>query len=62
MIFDFTDHEYRTDCIDGCGSLTDWLSSGNVANQVKNNHENSINHRCVVKQRMKPNEFLVEHN
>jgi len=62
MIFDFTNRECRTECIDGCGSLTDWMSSGMVANQVRNNHENSINHRCVVKQRMKPDEFWVEPN
>lgn len=53
MIFDFTDREYRTDCIDGCGSLTDWMVSGRVADQVSKNHENSINHRCVVKEKMK---------
>ncbi len=53
MIFDFTDREYRTDCIDGCGSLTDWLVSGIVAQQVSNNHENSTSHRCVVKEKMK---------
>lgn len=59
MIFDFTDREYRTDCIDGCGSLTDWLTSGMVANQVSKNHENSISHRCRIKERMKrEDEFL----
>jgi hypothetical protein len=53
MIFDFTDHKYRTDCIDGCGSLTGWMASGRVANQVSTNHENSVSHRCIVKKRTK---------
>lgn len=61
MIFDFTDRKYRTDCVDGCGSLTGWMVSGMIANQVCKNHENSIHHRCVVKERMKQeNEFLLK--
>lgn len=60
MIFDFTDREYRTDCIDGCGSLTDWLESGNVAIQVSKNHENSTSHRCVIKEKMKAVDKSVE--
>ena len=61
MIFDFTDREYRTDCVDGCGFLTDWLTSGMVAEQVSRNHENSMSHRCAIEERLKrEDEFLLE--
>jgi hypothetical protein len=61
MKFDYTDREYRTDCVDGCGSLTDWMESRMVADQVSKNHENSLSHRCAVKERMKQeDDFSVE--
>lgn len=53
MKFDYTDREYRTDCVDGCGSLTIWMVSRMVAEQVSNNHANSLSHRCTIKERMK---------
>ncbi len=59
MIFDFTDREYRTECVDGCGPLTGWLVSGMVADQVSKNHENSLNHRCAVKKRLKGKDELL---
>lgn len=53
MQFEYTDQEYRTDCIDGCGVLTDWLQSRMVADQAGNNHETEQHHRWTVRQRMK---------
>jgi|OpeIllAssembly_1097287.scaffolds.fasta_scaffold979483_2 hypothetical protein len=51
--FDYTDHEYRTECLDGCEAVTGWLYSRMIANQVGKNHENSLAHRWTVQQRMK---------
>jgi hypothetical protein len=37
------------------------MESRMVADQVSKNHENSISHRCVVKERMKQeDEFFAE--
>jgi hypothetical protein len=53
MYFDYTDHEYRTECLDGCGSLTIWMQSRVVADQAGKNHENAECHRWTLSQRMK---------
>lgn len=52
-MLDYSDHEYRTECLDGCGALTAWLQSRMVADQAGNNHENAQSHRWTVKERMK---------
>ena len=53
MKFEYTDQEYRTECLDGCGALTVWLQSSMVADQAGNNHENSEHHRTYIEQRMR---------
>ncbi len=53
MKFDYTDQEYRTECLNGCGLLTVWMQSRMVAIQAGNNHENSQHHSWNVEQRMK---------
>jgi hypothetical protein len=53
MQFEYTDHEYRTECLDGCGAVTVWMQSRMVANQAGKNHETALRHRWTVSQRMK---------
>lgn len=56
MQFDYTDHEYRTECLDGCGVVTVWMQSVMVADQAGRNHEAAHFHRWTVNQRMKHQE------
>lgn len=53
MPFDYSDYEYRVICADGCGNLTEWMESREVADQVGKNHEHSTRHRWQVRERMK---------
>ncbi|MHB1399567.1 MAG: hypothetical protein ACYDAI_15695 [Trichloromonadaceae bacterium] len=61
MKFEYTDQQYRTECLDGCGVLTTWMQSSMVADQAGKNHEHSQDHRWNVEQRMKQqdNAFVI---
>ena len=58
MEFDYTDYESLTVCTEGCGEITDWRQSRIVADQAVKNHEKEKGHKCLVRERMKPEENL----
>ncbi len=51
---DFTQYEYLPECTDGCGAITGWLYSKEMANDAGRNHENEKGHKWLVRERMKP--------
>lgn len=53
MSFDYTDHEYLPQCTDGCGAVTSWLPSREMAEQVAKNHAKGKGHNLVVRERLK---------
>ncbi|WP_243372190.1 hypothetical protein [Geotalea sp. SG265] len=53
MDFDYTDHEYLSHCTDGCGAITGWLQSREVAREAGKNHERNKGHNWMVRERMK---------
>jgi hypothetical protein len=56
MQFEYSDHEYRTECLDGCGALTAWVQSRMAADQAGINHETAQCHGWAVCERMKQKE------
>jgi hypothetical protein len=53
MDFDYTEYEYLPECSDGCGAITDWMSSNDAAHEVALSHEKQTGHHWQVQQRMK---------
>ena len=53
MDFDYTQYEYLPECTDGCGALTNWLYSKEMANDAGRNHQKDKGHGYHVRERMK---------
>ncbi len=53
MDFDYTNYEYLPHCTDGCGAITGWLHSKEIAKEAGMNHEKSNGHHWMVRERMK---------
>lgn len=53
MDFDYTAYEYLPECTDGCGAVTKWLYSKEVAREVAENHAHQTGHCCKILERMR---------
>lgn len=53
MDFDYTAYEYLPECKAGCGAITDWINSREMAREVANNHTHQTGHDCQVLERMR---------
>lgn len=53
MDFDYTAYEYLPECTDGCGAITDWLSSKETAREAGENHGRERGHSWHVIERMR---------
>lgn len=53
MDFDYTQYVYLPECTDGCGAITDWMHSGEIAREVGKNHGRMYGHGWQVRSRMK---------
>ncbi|MBJ6748762.1 hypothetical protein [Geomonas anaerohicana] len=53
MDFDYTKYIYLPDCKDGCGAITDWLSSRKMAREAGENHHKSTGHDWVLIEKMR---------
>jgi len=53
MDFDYTAYEYLPECTDGCGAITDWLNSKEMAREAGDNHSKKTGHSCKVLERMR---------
>lgn len=53
MDFDYTKYQYLPECKDGCGAITDWLSSREVAREAGENHGRQTGHQWIVLEKMR---------
>lgn len=53
MEHDYTAYEYLPECKAGCGSITNWLASKEMAKEVAENHEHKTGHGWKILERMK---------
>lgn len=53
MDFDYTAYEYLPECTDGCGAITGWLVSKQVAREAGENHARETGHNWKVLEKMK---------
>jgi hypothetical protein len=53
MDFDYTAYEYLPQCKKGCGKITDWLNSKEVAKEAAANHEHQTGHESKILERMR---------
>lgn len=53
MDFDYTAYQYLPECKDGCGAITDWLPSKEMAREVAENHAKVTGHSWKVLERMR---------
>ena len=53
MKFDYTGYEYLPECSDGCGAISEWLTSFDVAREVAHNHGRQTGHNWLVQERVK---------
>jgi hypothetical protein len=53
MDFDYTEYEYLPECKDGCGAITDWLNSREMAREVGENHGRQTGHEWIVLEKMR---------
>jgi len=53
MEHDYTAYDYLPECKDGCGKITDWLNSKEMAMEVGENHAKKTGHRWKVVEKMR---------
>jgi hypothetical protein len=53
MEHDYTAYEYLPECKDGCGRITEWIYSKDVANEAGENHTHKTGHKYKILERMK---------
>ncbi|WP_198419383.1 hypothetical protein [Geomonas terrae] len=53
MDFDYTKYRYLPECKDGCGAITDWLESREMAREAGENHSKSKGHDWVLREKMR---------
>lgn len=53
MDFDYTAYQYLPECTQGCGAITDWLSSKEAAREAGENHARQTGHTCKVLEKMR---------
>jgi len=51
---DYSAYVYLAECVDGCGAITEWLSSSKVAREAAANHSRMKGgHKWQVRERMR---------
>lgn len=53
MEHDYTAYEYLPECKAGCGKITDWLHSKEMAKEAAENHGHKTGHEWKILERMK---------
>jgi len=53
MDFDYTRYEYLPECKDGCGAISDWLYSKEVARKAAENHARQTGHEWKLLEKMR---------
>jgi len=53
MDHDYTAYEYLPECKKGCGKITGWLHSREMAKEVAENHTHQTGHEWRIIERMK---------
>lgn len=53
MEHDYTQYEYLPECKEGCGAITDWLVSREMAREVGENHRRQTGHQWILLERMR---------
>jgi hypothetical protein len=53
MDFDYTAYEYLPECKEGCGRISQWLYSKEMAKEVAENHAHGTGHKWKILERMK---------
>lgn len=53
MDFDYTKYQYIPECKDGCGAITQWLSSREMAREAGENHRRSTGHEWILLEKMR---------
>lgn len=53
MQHDYTAYEYLPECKDGCGKITEWMQSKEIANEAGENHGRQKGHRFKILERMR---------
>jgi hypothetical protein len=55
MYFDYTAYEYLPECTGGCGAISGWLYSKEMARQTAENHARQTGHAWKILERMREN-------
>lgn len=53
MDFDYSKYEYLPECKDGCGAITNWLNSREMAREVGENHAEQTGHAWKLLEKMR---------
>lgn len=53
MDFDYTKYVYLPECKEGCGAITDWLNSREMAREAGENHGRQTGHEWTLLEKMR---------